>query len=756
MRVLLIVHGFPPAASGGTEVYTRALALALAAQPGVEVGVLARESDPDRPELALRTGAIGAVRLYTINNTFRGCATFADSFEHPTLLTVAAGVLDTFRPDLVHIQHLTCLSTALPRAIARRQIPTVLTLNDYWLLCHRGQLLDLDGRRCDGPFDGGCARCIPASALPGRASRAAGRFARQLPLPGAAGAVALAARAIDRLRPADTTRGATQARLDHMRDAVRDIDQVLAPSGTIADWFTRFGIPPDRMTRCDQGIDLAGFDGLHRLPSAALRIGFAGGLIPSKAPHLLLDALDLLPPGSVTLDLLGSAAAYHGRTDYADALAPRLTHPAIRKLGPVPHEQMPAALHDVDIVAVPSIWIENAPFIIREAFAAGAPVIASDLGGMAEMVREGVDGLLFPAGDAVALAARLRRLLEEPALLTHLRRGITRPMSIDADAAQLLELYDRLIRQRPRASRPSSAARPAPTLAAVVLNYRTPDQTWLAVRSLQTSFTPPDRIIVVDNASNDGSAARLRESLTGILVIEAPTNLGFSAGCNLGIREALALGTDRVLLVNSDAVLAPDALERLLARMDADPSIGVAAPLLLSREDPGMVASAGICYSRRTGRMRQRGAGQHVSALASEAPAIAALSGCVLLIRRDALTRVGLLDEAFFFSFEDIEFCLRAAASGFQSVCVEEAVAYHEGGRTIGRRSARRVYFATRNHLRLHNRAAPRGWRTLGSAAIVALNAAYVVRASDAPLVRGLAAVARGTWHHVRRRYGPD
>ena len=72
------------------------------------------------------------------------------------------------------------------------------------------------------------------------------------------------------------------------------------------------------------------------LPSDRLRIAFAGGLIPSKAPHILLDALELLPPDSVTVDLLGGGGAYHGQPHYADALAARLGHPAIRRLGPVP------------------------------------------------------------------------------------------------------------------------------------------------------------------------------------------------------------------------------------------------------------------------------------------------------------------------------------------------------------------------------------------------------------------------------------
>jgi GT2 family glycosyltransferase/glycosyltransferase involved in cell wall biosynthesis len=758
MRVLLVVHGFPPAASGGTETYVHDLARGLGALPDTEVLVLTRDADPQRPEMAVRQHAIDAARVFSINNTFQSCTSFPDSYRNKRLLDVACSLIDSLQPDVAHVQHLTCLSTDLPRELARRRIPVVLTLNDYWLICHRGQLFDLDNQRCAGPFDGGCGRCIPPAAIVGPGSYSAGRFVRHLPLPGAARAIGYAAGALDRIKRPAGTRSSTLARLADMQETVRHVDRVLAPSATMAEWFTRFGVPRERLVRCNQGISLSGFDPARRQASAALRIAFAGGLLPSKAPHVLLDAIDRLPGEPIVVDLLGTDGPYHGHDDYAASIAHRLGHPAIRRLGPVPHERMPAALTDVDVVVVPSVWIENAPFIIREAFAAGAPVVASDLGGMAEMVRHEVDGLRFPPGDAVALSECLRRLLHEPDLLDRLRAGIVRPLSIEDDAANLRALYEELtVRRRDRTTRGERQGTSAlPTVAAVVLNYRTPEQTWLAVRSLQTSFTSPKHIIVVDNGSNDGSADTLRATLERVRVVETGANLGFSGGVNAGIRTALAAGCDSVLLVNSDVVLAPDAIGRLLERMKADASVGIAGPLLLSREEPGRIASAGIDYSRVTGRMRQRGAGAKVASLAGRSEAVDAVSGCVMLVRRSVFEQVGLFDEQYFFSFEDIDFCLRAARQGFQSACVLESVAYHEGGKTIGRRSARRVYFATRNHLRLQSLVGHPGRRAVGAAAIMALSAAYVTLSPEAPFVAGFAAIARGAWHHLRGQYGAD
>jgi GT2 family glycosyltransferase len=126
-----------------------------------------------------------------------------------------------------------------------------------------------------------------------------------------------------------------------------------------------------------------------------------------------------------------------------------------------------------------------------------------------------------------------------------------------------------------------------------------------------------------------------------------------------------------------------------------------------------------------------------------------------MLVRREVFDHIGLLDESYFFSFEDIDFCLRAGAAGFTTACVQDARAYHEGGRTIGRRSPKRVYFGTRNHLRLSSRIGDPASRPMRFALVTALNAAYVLVSPEAPLLAGSAALIRGVWHHVIGRYGP-
>jgi GT2 family glycosyltransferase len=326
-------------------------------------------------------------------------------------------------------------------------------------------------------------------------------------------------------------------------------------------------------------------------------------------------------------------------------------------------------------------------------------------------------------------------------------------MTVDEDAAWTQVIYEEALEAQPRPR--AEAARPP--VAAVVLNYNTPDDTLLAVRSLQASCRPLDHLIVVDNGPDESCERALAPCRGAVRFIRSPGNVGFSAGCNIGIRAALDAGAEFVLLMNSDAVLAPDALERLERALAAEPAAGIAAPLILSRAEPGTVASAGISYSTASGRMRHQGFGGRTEDFC-EGPAWAAeaVSGCVMLIRRAVFEAAGLLDERYFFSFEDIEFCLRVRRAGLSSLLVPSALAYHEGHLSIGPASSSRLYYASRNHLLLAQSALPmRGVRAVTrTAGIVSLNLAYALRVPNVATVPALRAVIAGTADYLRRRFG--
>jgi glycosyltransferase involved in cell wall biosynthesis len=113
----------------------------------------------------------------------------------------------------------------------------------------------------------------------------------------------------------------------------------------------------------------------------------------------------------------------------------------VRFCGTFPHDRIGVILADIDVLVVPSIWYENTPLVLYFAQAAGCPVIATGLGGMAEVIRHEENGLLFEPGDAGGLAAALRRLAQDHGLLRKLAHNAVRPKSIAEYAAELLALY---------------------------------------------------------------------------------------------------------------------------------------------------------------------------------------------------------------------------------------------------------------------------------------------------------------------------
>ena len=313
-------------------------------------------------------------------------------------------------------------------------------------------------------------------------------------------------------------------------------------------------------------------------------------------------------------------------------------------------------------------------------------------------------------------------------------------------------------------------------MAAVVLNYRTAEDTYLAASSLMASNRRPDHLIVVDNDVADECRARFvgpgAQSLdsgaqhpespipsSDVTYLHTGRNLGFSGGMNVGTRVALDAGADLILLANSDIVVSPECLERLESMLDSQPGAGIAGPLVLSRTHPDLVASAGISYNRRSGRMRVLGVGTKAVDASPASRGVDAVSGCLMMVTREAFDRLGLLDERYFFGFEDLDFCLRAHAAGLSTLLAGNAVAYHEEGRSIGQASSRRWYFAARNHLLVASRREPgedRGARALRMLWVAALNLAHALTSDAGPLSARLAATARGVRDHLSGSYGPD
>ncbi|HVH25123.1 MAG TPA: glycosyltransferase [Vicinamibacterales bacterium] len=776
MRVLVVVHGFPPEAQGGTELYALAHARTLRSAHGDDVAVLTRTQDSTRPEYELRSEARDGLRIFSINNTFRRARSFEETYRNRTIGAIADRVIDDFQPQVAHVHHLTCLSTTIVRSLADRRIPCFLTLHDYWLICHRGQFLDVDHRVCEGPGGGeeGCHACLGLAGGAGGVGFAGARTVRAIERRLSAPAARELRRRAEWVAALAGAAGGSEQerkRLAHMREVCDQVTQFVAPSRFIRDQFVRFGVPADRISVSPYGVEPRRVSGFGQTvetgppskpdrsnPSTSLprlRLGFLGTLMVSKGAHVLLEAIDRLPCGSVSVDLFGAHADYHGDDSYRGQLEPLLRRPDVRVHGPISHDDVMAMLKSIDVLVVPSIWPENSPFVIHEAFLAGVPVVASRIGGIPELVRDGENGLLFAPGDPDDLATALARLIREPDLRDTLCAGIAPPTPLDDDVRFVRDIYR-------RHETPNVSVMGANRLAAVVLNFRTPEQTFLAVKSLVASRRRLDDIIVVDNDCVDPSDSPIgvwKDIRREITFVRTGSNLGFSGGMNVGIREALQRGAARVLLVNSDVIVPPDTVQLLERCLDSKPRLGIAGPVILARSNPGEIASTGMSYSSLTGRMRHRDNGRRLDLQVRPAGVRRAdgVSGCLMMVERAVFESIGLLEEEYFFSFEDLDFCLRARHAGFETGVAGTATVYHEGGQSLGSRSPRRFYFAARNHLLLARRSGPsrgRVARLSRGCSIVALNLAHALVSPGGSVATRIGAVALGTRDYLMNRFG--
>jgi glycosyltransferase involved in cell wall biosynthesis len=176
-------------------------------------------------------------------------------------------------------------------------------------------------------------------------------------------------------------------------------------------------------------------------------VGFIGTLAPHKGCDILIQAFKILPPKlDPTLTIYGNLERFESFVKRLRGLAGE--DERITFAGTFPPERIGQVLAEMDVLVVPSRWYENTPLVVYSAFAAKTPVVATDLGGLSEVVEHEENGLLFELEDVEALARQLRRLGEEQGLLKKLRAGIGPVKSIGENVDELERLYGALVEER--------------------------------------------------------------------------------------------------------------------------------------------------------------------------------------------------------------------------------------------------------------------------------------------------------------------
>jgi GT2 family glycosyltransferase len=294
------------------------------------------------------------------------------------------------------------------------------------------------------------------------------------------------------------------------------------------------------------------------------------------------------------------------------------------------------------------------------------------------------------------------------------------------------------------------------TVGIVVLNWNGGAHTINCVEAARAQAYRETFVVLVDSDSEDPERDDLRRRYgddPNVQLCLLDSNRGYTGGMNVGIAMALARGADMTLLLTHDAVLAPGALSAMVDAVAADPSIGIVGPRVMDAQRAGQVLSIGeriyvalLCTPRTLLRYRRPRAAAY---------AVGGVIGCVMLVTRQCIERIGMFDEDLFMYYEEVDFCLRARTAGFKVACAPQAVVTHDGMRGylagLGSSSAE---LKARNLLRLMRRwARPVDWSLLvptyglllaSSAILYALRGRFDV----------IAGLARGTAAGVRGRVG--
>jgi GT2 family glycosyltransferase len=294
----------------------------------------------------------------------------------------------------------------------------------------------------------------------------------------------------------------------------------------------------------------------------------------------------------------------------------------------------------------------------------------------------------------------------------------------------------------------------SPLVIAVILNTNRRNDTLECLDSLLRNSYPNLKVIVLDNHSTDGSVAAISEAYPDTQIIELATNLGYAGNNNVGIKAALEQGAEWVLVLNEDIILDSECVRELMEIGEQDDLIGILGPLVYHYHEPHVIQSAGGLLGRYWQSIHigknELDQGQY------QLPhAVEWISGCAILVRREAIEQAGMLDQDYFIYWEETEWCIRIGRAGWKVVNVPRARIWHKGVQRDYEPKPSFTYYGTRNHLlTLAKHNAPLGARFSTWIQILRTLASWSIRPKWRNKRDHRDAMWRGVIDYLRQRWG--
>lgn len=404
-RILIISHSHPELTKGGGEIAAYQLYRGIMAQPVCEAWFMGCDRRPIRSDIPISQPFGTQDYLYSARefDWFKFAnrdAKFPEAFTN---------LLLELSPNVVHFHHYIGVGVEA-FALAKRVLPNVkivVTLHEFLAICnHYGQMVTRPDRNlCYREASVKCVGCF-------QEKDESDFFLRK-------------------------------KYIQHFFDFV---DHFVSPSQFLSDRYIAWGIPENRISVIENVVRaaVARENGEGMAETGHLRVGFFGQLSFLKGANVLFEAARLLDKqerSDISFDIFGD---YRNQpVEFQKELQDRLETIGsnVRLHGPYDEFRVDMLMRSVDVIIMPSIWWENSPVVIQEAFRNGRPVICSDIGGMAEKVRNGIDGFHFHAGSALDIVALLTRIADDREILRDVMRTMRQPPAADEIVNDHLNLY---------------------------------------------------------------------------------------------------------------------------------------------------------------------------------------------------------------------------------------------------------------------------------------------------------------------------
>lgn len=550
-RVLICSNVYPPHFVGGAELVAHEYAKCLV-RLGHRALVFAGDTRGRRRRHVTWRESYDGVPIVRVSLDSTDFDTAFASFSHPDLDREFVSLVEAFRPTVVHGHNLNGLSVGVLPAARSRGIPTILTLHDHWGFCFRNTLIKRPGEICHDYRR--CAECLPFISCGAD---------RRLPI---------------------------RLRNDFVATALGAADLLVSPSRYLADRYGEAGFAPTRIATIPYGIDVARFAHLRERPAPTRpRFTFVGYFGEHKGLSVVADALAHLDhlKGRFRLALVGDGEL---REPLRQQVQTGGWEPWVSLPGKVDNARIDGVYAETDVLLLPSSWPENHPVTITEAMASGVPVIASRIGGIPEMVEEGVTGFLVEPGDPRHLAARMATFIENPALSRALGATAAARMAdntVERRVTQYLASYDAV------GGTPGPDARPRPLV--VCLGTRFSPECASAMEAVARTEIAPRFVMrewiddgvlgqaalvwIVDATVDVRDAAAVAGAGLPLLVPAANAAMrGFCAGASCGLYYADAEEAAACLAFLLTSGSTREALARNAARQTMGPGLGRGVP----------------------------------------------------------------------------------------------------------------------------------------------------------------------------------